>query len=677
MLKRQVSRRQFMHLSAVASVGAVLAACGGAAPAVPDAIPTTAPDAAPTPAVPSGPPTSFQEAPMLADLVANGSLPSVDERIPGNPLVMEVQEAIGNYGGNIRRGFRGVSDRWGPTKFQDRGMAWYDSELTMRPRIAESWELSEDGRAWTFHLREGMKWSDGEPFTTANIQWWYDNELLNTDLSPSPGAAFVTGPDRDVMTLEVADDYTFTCTFVDPKPLFIYDLGRINPGDGPLGSFYAPGHYMAQFHAELTDDPDALDAAIAEAGFESWAQLYYDRNYWYMNPDRPSVGPWLSKNALSNELFLMERNPYFFAVDAEGNQLPYTDTVTHRLYEQDDVFNLWIINGEIDFQNRGVSIGSFTLFKENEESGDYQVMLGTSSSHQALQLNQTTKNERLREFFQNRDVRVALSIAVDREAINELVFDGLMTPRQYSPLSSSPNYHPALSEAHIEYDPERAGSLLDAAGYELGADGLRTFNDGSGEAISFNIEGTALAGSADEDAVQQVIRYFADIGITANYRSLERSLYTQHYESTEIEAAWWGGDRTVLPLVSPIIFIGTQPDRPWCPAWGFFRTDPTNPAAEEPPEGHWIWDIWATWDALAQEPDPATQNEMFAQILDIWATELPMIGYLGEAPAPIIVKNGFRNYLPGFPVDNDTGDEHLLHTETYFWEEPENHVMQT
>ncbi len=675
MLKREVSRRQFMHLSAMMSTSVLLAACGGAAapPEAPAAAATTAPAAAA--AAPAAPPTQFQEAPMLAELVANGSLPSVDERLPNTPLVMEVQESIGNYGGTLRRGFKGVSDKWGPTKMQDHGLAWYDMDLTIRPRIAESWELSDDAREWTFHLRQGMKWSDGEPFTTANIQWWYDNELQNTDLSPSPGAAWVTGPNRDLMALDVMDEYTFKITFVDPKPLFIYDLGRISPGDGPLNSFYTPGHYMAQFHIELTDDSDALQAQITEAGFESWTQYYIDRNWWYLNPERPSLGPWLSKNSLSSELFLMERNPYFFAVDAEGNQLPYIDTVNHRLFEQDDVFNLWIINGEIDFQARHVNIGNFTLFKENEENGDYQVFLGASSGHQALQLNQTTKNERLREFFQNRDVRIALSIAVDREAINELVFDGLLTPRQYSPLSTSPNYYPKLTEAHIEYDPEQAGALLDAAGYELGADGLRMWNDGSGESISFNIEGTATAGSNDEDAVQQLIRYFADIGITATYKALERSLYTEHYQSNEIEAAWWGGDRTVLPLVAPIIFIGTQPDRPWCPGWGYYRTDPTDPAAEEPPEGHWIWEIWRIWDELAQEPDPATQNEMFAQILDIWATELPMIGYLGESPAPVIVKNGVRNYLPGVPVDDVTGDENLLNTETYFWEDPENHTV--
>ncbi|MDI7276300.1 MAG: hypothetical protein QME94_09995, partial [Anaerolineae bacterium] len=114
--------------------------------------------------------------------------------------------------------------------------------------------------------------------------------------------------------------------------------------------------------------------------------------------------------------------------------------------------------------------------------------------------------------------------------------------------------------------------------------------------------------------------------------------------------------------------------RPQAQAQGRWLADPTHPAAEEPPADHWIRDIWALWDQISEEPDPDKQNELFFKILDIWAEEVPMLGVLGEAPAPIIVKNGFRNYLEGMPIDDTTGDEHLLNTETYFWEEPEKHA---
>jgi peptide/nickel transport system substrate-binding protein len=164
------------------------------------------------------------------------------------------------------------------------------------------------------------------------------------------------------------------------------------------------------------------------------------------------------------------------------------------------------------------------------------------------------------------------------------------------------------------------------------------------------------------------------VGVKATYQGYERSLYTEHFESNNIEAAWWGGDRSVLPIVAPWIFTGEMMDRPWAPAWGRFRADPSNPVAEEPPEGHWIWDIWSLMDQIEVEPDDATRNDMFRQVLDIWAEELPMIGYVGERPALIIVKNGIKGYLPGYPLDDTIEDEHLLNTQTYYWEDPENHM---
>jgi peptide/nickel transport system substrate-binding protein len=151
--------------------------------------------------------------------------------------VMPVAEQIGTYGGTMRRGFRGVSDRWGPTKVQDRGLAWYDQDLNMQPRMAESWELSEDATEWTFHLREGMKWSDGTPFTTEAVKYWYDHELQNPDLSTySGGTAWKTGAENTLVQLEVVDDYTFKFTFADPNPLFLYRVARPTPDRGSNGA---------------------------------------------------------------------------------------------------------------------------------------------------------------------------------------------------------------------------------------------------------------------------------------------------------------------------------------------------------------------------------------------------------------------------------------------------------
>ncbi len=679
---RRISRRAFLRLSAVAGASVGLAACGGAPPAAPEATsapaapePTAAP-AAPTAApvataAPAAPATAvpvavsqYKEAPMLAELVAAGQLPPVEERLPKNPVVLDSIDGIGNYGGTMRRGFRGVSDRWGPTKIQNEGLTWYNSDLSIRANIAESWEVNEDATQWTFKFREGMKWSDGTPFTTKDSKWWYENVLLNEQLTPAPPEVWSSGNPRQIMKAEYPDDYTAIFTFAAPKPLFAYSLTREVP--------FQPGHFLEQFHASFTDEAKLQEMATA-ASFETWVQLFQERMNWW-TVGRPTIGVWLPVNELSEERFIMERNPYFWQVDSEGNQLPYIDRIVHLLFETPDAFNARIIAGEIDFQARHVSIGDFTLLKENEAAGDYTVVNGVTANHIAFQPNHAANDPRLREFFGNRDVRIALSLAINRAEINDLIFNGTATPRQYSPLSMSPQYYEKLSNAYIEYDPARANELLDAAGYSArDADGFRLWKDGSGP-VEFVIEGTAQSGSPEEDAAQTMVKYFADVGIKATYKAEERGLYDERNQAGLVDAAFWGGDRTVLPIVAPWIFLGSMADRPWAGKWGIYYNDPTNPNAEAPPEDHFIRRIWDIMAQVQVEPDEQRRNELFRGILDIWAEELPMIGILGELPAPAIVKNGFKGFRAGTPIDDTTEDENLLNTQTYFWEDPSQHM---
>jgi peptide/nickel transport system substrate-binding protein len=329
-------------------------------------------------------------------------------------------------------------------------------------------------------------------------------------------------------------------------------------------------------------------------------------------------------------------------------------------------------------QFRHLQLGDLPLYKSGEETGDYKVILGVNASHVGMQLNLTTKNKPLAEFFNQRNARIAISHAINRDNINELAYSGLLKPRQYSPLPMSPQYYEKAANVYLTHDIDKANQLLDEAGYtQKDADGIRLYRDGSGP-ISFTIEGIEAVGTPIEDAAQLVARDLANIGIKATYKYVERSLYTEHYTANDIEAGFWGADRTVLPLVpEAIIFRGVQPDRPWCPAWGFWYTqDPANPDpnAVEPPKDHWIRTIWKIWDEeIAVEPDPVKQTEAFKKILDIWAEELPMIGLLGEQPAPAIVKNGFKGYPAGMPNDDTTGDEHYCNAETYYWDDPSKH----
>ncbi len=688
--QRTLTRREFLRLSALGVAG-VLAACSAPPIAVPPTqvpptsapkptdlpkptaapLPTQAPVASSATATPAPKTVTFKESPQLAELVKAGKLPAVAQRLPEKPLVMPTLEMPGKYGGTMRRAFSGLSDRLGPSKItMERSLVWYDKNLQLQPRIAESWVVNDKATEWTFKLRKGMKWSDGKPFTSADFKWWYDNVFTSKTLTPAPSSSFVTGTPAVPMKVETPDEVTVVFKFQHSNPLFLFKISRAQP--------FAAGHYLKQFHNELTDNKDALAKAVKDAGFASWDKYYLDnRSQWHLNPDLPILGAWRAKAPMSKELFVMERNPYFFAIDQDGNQLPYVETITHRLYESKDVFNLWIVNGEIDFQARSVSAGNYTLFKENEKKGDFKVFAGASSGHSAMQLNLTTKNKRLREFFNDRNVRIALSHGINRDEINELAYNGLARPRQYSPLSISPQAYPKLTNAYIKFDAATSNKLLDEAGYkDKDAQGYRKWKDGSGETLSFIIEGTDGAGTPAEDAVQTVIKQWAKIGVKATYKAVESSLYQQHTRANEIEAAWNGGDKTILPIAADAtIFRATSTDRPWAVAWGLWKTDPTTPAAEKPPEGHWITKIWEYWDQLSLEPDPKKQNDLFFKILDIWADELPMIGVVGEHPQLCIVKNGFKNYLNGAPMDDYTCDEHIYNPETYSWDQPEKHTL--
>lgn len=659
----KLSRRDFVRVTVLTTAATLTAACVPATPAAPEAPPEAPPAVQPDEIT-----SVYQEAPMLQDLVAKGELPAVDERLPESPYVSPVVESLGNYGGTIRRGFKGVSDRWGPTKFKANNLAWFNPDtFALVPCFADSWEQNEDATAWTWHLRRGAKWSDGVPFTSESFSWYWENQLLDPDLTGAPPSSLSTGTPKTLATLETPDDFTAIVRFQDANPLFPYFV------QGSSGQPFRPGHCMAQFHSDLVEDKSALDARATEAGFETWVQYYLDRDSWYTDPERPSIDAWLAKNPLSEELFVMERNPYFYWVDSEGRQIPYVDRVTHRLFETMDVFNMWIVGGEIDFQARHVDVANFTLFKESEDQGDYEVVLGIGGGHPFLMPNMTCKTPRLREFFGNRNARIAMSVAINRDEINQLLYDGLGTPSQWAPPPFSPNYYQKANTLHTEFDPDKANRLLDEAGYsERDSEGYRTFNDGSGEALSFIIEGKAVAGTPQEDAAQMVIKYLSDVGVKASYKSVERSLFEEHANSNEYECGYDGGSGQLLPMVTPQYTIGSTTQGYL--AWALYYNNPDDPNGEEPPEGSWIKRIWDIWADVRVEPDEAKRNTMFEEILDIRAEECVWIGLLDQFPRPVIMKNGLHNYVEGYPVDNVSKDEGLLNNETLFWDDPETHM---
>ncbi len=669
-----VNRRDFIRVSALTAAGTLAAACTVATPATPPAAPPEAPTAPATaaPAAPTAAPAAtYSEAPMLAELVAKGELPPVEERLPENPYVAVGLDGIGKYGGTMRKSFNGMADHASMTHMNNRGLININQDMEIHPMMADSWEISPDATTYTFHLRKGLKWSDGAPLTVEDFRFYYEDTILNreyTKVQPEWLASVIEG-ERVPATFSTPDDLTVQYTFAQPKALFYY-WGSIILGIPAL-----PAHYLKPFHPAYADKA-TLDKAVADAQLDDWTELFTKKVDKVNNVELPTHEPWLQQNVWSDEFVTAVRNPYFWEVDTEGNQLPYIDKATFRLFNDAQVNVMWAANGEIDSQRRHFSFSrDYTTLKESEKSGDYTVLLWRATKTLCAYFNMTTKNQRLRELFMERDFRIAMSICANREEMIELLYDGYGTPQQYAPPKDSPFYYEKLSNAYLEYDVDGANALLDGLGYtERDAEGYRLYKDGSKERISI----TAIGTSKDADStVLMLIDYLKGVGLQLSYRGVDRALSIETHQSNEVECSIGEADRNLIPLGDPRHWMkhGTTDSRGVCIAWSAYYLDPTNPIAEKPPEGHWIWDIWAAWEELQRTVGEEAQQEVFWRVLDIWARELPCPGYFGETPEIVVIKNGFKGLHDGYATDCCTsGYEYIIDNATWYWDEPEKHT---
>jgi peptide/nickel transport system substrate-binding protein len=608
----------------------------------------------------------YNEAPMLAELVRQGKLPPVEKRLPQNPLVVDGLDGIGKYGGTIRKGFSGQADTYNVGQMLDRPLIRINHKLEIEPYLAESWKVSEDATEYTFHLRRGLRWSDGEAMTSADFVWWYENIIKNEKLTPAIPKWLTSVVDGKSVPVKVTapDDYTVKFKFQSPNSLFHFAGGII------LGLPAAPAHYMKQFHADFAKDKKALEKAVKDAGFQDWSQLFLQKDRYHFNVERPVHFPWVPQNPWSDELVTYVRNPYFWEVDTAGNQLPYIDKLTFQVFQDPQVLVLRAVNGEVDSQSRHFDFSrDFTVLKENEKKGDYTVQIWRRTAVYGIHFNMTAKDGRLRKLFGERDFRIAASLAVDRRAMVDTLYSGRATPMQYGPPKDSPLHYPKLSNAYSDYNLEKANALIDGLGYtRRDSEGYRLWNDGSGQRIRW----TLLSGRVS-DSDLMLIDYFKDLGFEINVKEVDRALSINMHRSNDVEATTSLMDRNLVPLADPQVWIKHTniDDRPWANAWTAWKIDPKNPIAERPPAGHWIWDIWNLYDQILSSSDMGKQKELFWKILDIWAREMPSPAYFGDIPQIQVVKNGLKGIRAGYPWDCcSTGYEHIIDDATWYWEKP-------
>ena len=519
-------------------------------------------------------PTSFSEAPMLAALVASGDLPPVEERLPKNPLVIQPADGIGKYGGTWFRAFTGPADGQNMERPMKDHLLFYDTGMTKpQPNIAESWTVNDDATVFTFTLREGLKWSDGDDFTTDDIMFWYDHILLNDDLNPVTPAWAVHG--GEIVKYEALNDLTFKVTAPKSYGIFVQFMASVivagphTRGDSGGGG-YAPSHYLEQFHPDFVGLEQA-NATAADAGFDNWAKYFLDRNHANANPDSPMMTAWRVTQSINTSEWAFERNPYYYAVDTAGNQLPYMDKVVLTLAENLEVLNLRAIAGDFTVMGRHIDISKLPVFLENADKGDFRVQFWRQpeSGIANIYFNESWDGDaELASFLGNVEFRRALSMGIERDQINEVFFLGLgQTSGLCKGFADPSNPGQYVGEEYVQFSADKANGMLDAIGLDKkDSDGFRLLP--SGKRLTLQLPGV-VAAFEDYVGIGEMVaeQWKNNLGILAEVQGLERTFHSERAQSNELMLQNWESSGRDAVLITPQHLLpvagNTFIDVPW------------------------------------------------------------------------------------------------------------------
>ena len=607
-------------------------------------------------------PMDFNEAPELAQLVLGGKLPPVEERLPSEPLVIPVFDEIGKYGGDMRSAWtsRSVcnlerSARSALFRFNTDGSA-------IIPNLAKSLDISPDGLITTVKLRPGTKWSDGAPFTADDFLFWLDDYENNDEIRPGRISGALRGlTEADDGTIVKVDDYTVQYVYPAPMTSMAKRLTAV------CGNYtFTPSHYMKQFHKDYNENADA-DAKAA--GYDSWVQLYGARDFPHENPDIPVLNAWYPTGSiLRDDVVVFKRNPYYIGVDAEGNQLPYIDTMTHFHVPGDqERLNLMLLGGELDFQAFGISNADIPLFKQGEERGGYR-LLGHPVARgiwDGMYVNHSLQGP-YGDLLRNVDFRRALSVAIDRDAINQNTYLGLGEARQIVPLKSSPFYPgDAAAFAWTQYDLDLANMMLDEIVPNKDSEGFRTFPDG--ERIVLRLDAW---NQINHNASLQVPQYWDAVGLKTEYSGStggEQGGNTVRERVHENEFMFlMYVVNAAHPFVQARYTAPTHYRSFVAPGYGSYYCQ-CNPSGWEGLEPHQELKELLDLHLKGTTVPESEQAELGREIFRRFGEDVYGIGLIGNVPRYAAIKNGLRNVPTSWMGGAAERSPSTAFTEQFYW----------
>ena len=598
----------------------------------------------------------FSENPNITSINAtiqgNKGLAAVADRLPDEPLVVVPYDSIGSYGGTIKflsnATEAGTSDMLSTRHVNL--VRFADDLSTIVPNVAKDYEWNDDFTTLTFMLRKGHKWSNGEPFTARDVEFWYEDLMMNTNIREKPYPYLLVG--GEPMTVDVIDDTTVRFNLPSPFPGLLATLAW------SYNQAFMPAHFLEQFHPEIDSNADANAQAL---GFEDgWDALaaYYGNSGWtdtptpmLRNPDLvagleyaayPSLEAYMTIED-TTEGRVYAANPYFHQVDTAGNQLPYIDYQNERYINENEIRLLKLVNGEVDYKSQSVQLESAPQLLDGAESGGYSLQINPGCGAALFSFNVTHPDLEKRKVYSDIRFRQAMSIALDRNEINDVAYYGLGVVEQFVGISPAPDFVPEEIKMHMtQYDPDGANALLDEVGLkDVDGDGFRELPNGAPFAMNIDYATQGIGGVE----VELVARMWNDVGVKTNFKEVTPDEYRGSQSSNALDVhAWDKGQPLAIIAGNPETFkppFGNYFNHTQGMLWAAY-IDSNGTDGVEPPQ--WVYDLSDGIDKFqSYELGTAESNEWGKKITTMLTEQTLLIGTV-KAPFPTYHRNALKNF---------------------------------
>jgi peptide/nickel transport system substrate-binding protein len=581
-------------------------------------------------------PATYVETPMLRDDVAAKKLPPVKNRLPDNPLVVPMDGKtleLGQHGGTLNMLIGRARDVRMMVVYGYARLVGYDRNLVLMPDILQNIDAKDD-RVFTMKLRPGHKWSDGQPFTSEDFRYFWEDVANDKDLSPAgpPAALLVDGQPPKV---EYLDKTTVRYTWANPNPDFLPQMAAASPL-----LIYRPAHYLKKFHRKYS--PKAVDAEKSEPGRRSWAAIHNreDNMYQFDNPKLPTLQPWMNTTSPPTDRFVSVRNPFFHRVDEAGRQLPYIDRVVMPVVDS-KLIPAKTGAGESDLQARELNFNNYTFLKKAEKSNNYRTYLWRTAkgSHLALYPNLNAADPVWRQLFRDVRFRRALSMAIDRPQINQVLYFGLASESNNTVVPESPLFRKEYQTLWAKYDRKAANKLLDEIGLKRGSDGIRQLSDG--RPLEIIVE-TAGESTEQTDVLELIRETWREAGIKLFSKPSQRDLLRNRVFSGEAMMSVFYGLDNGIPSADTApdeLAPKDQAQLEWPKFGQYFETAGKVGEAPDFPEAIELMKLWHDWHGASHDE----RAKIWHRMLSIHANQQFSIGVINNVMQPVVVTNGLKN----------------------------------